>query len=109
MHGRGLGRPLGAAHAGRTCERPGLQLRCARTVPCAQPAPNTSGQCPHVPWAREHARHCQGGRAAAARGAYLNEPQPQITPTCALGSVGFWSAHVGTAVICEACPGALES
>ena len=53
--------------------RPGLQLRCARTVPCAQPAPNTSGQCPHVPWAREHARPCQGGRAAAARGACLNQ------------------------------------
>ena len=80
MHGRGLGRPWGAARAGRTCERPGLQLRCARTIQSAQPTPNSSGQCPHVPWARERARHCQGGRAAAARGAYLKEPQPQITP-----------------------------
>ena len=32
MLGRGLGRPLGAARGARTCERPGLQLRCARTV-----------------------------------------------------------------------------
>ena len=39
---RGLGRPLGAARGARTCERSGLQLRCARIVPCAQPAANGS-------------------------------------------------------------------
>ena len=83
MHGRGLGRPLGAARGARTCERPGLQLklqlRCARPVQRAQPAANVSGQCPHVPWARERARRCQGGAAAAARGVYLMEPQRQNT------------------------------
>ena len=97
MHGRGLGRPLGAARGARTCERPGLQLRCARPVQRAQPAANGSGQCPHVPWARERARRCQGGAAAAARGAYLTEPQPQNTPrlTTRFSAVLNWSEQHG--------------